>query len=146
MNSGTLTNGQSYSVTFPEPGDYKLICLYHQNHTAVIHVLDLSAQLPHEQAFYSAEAADMQRNLLSSADDMMDHDMRSSRPDVTAGTGSILATGGGSNTLSIVRFMHPDKIVCMSGTLWDGQMTIQSPRTRSHSGSSLRTPCPLQPT
>ena len=39
VNSGTLTNGQSYSVTFPEPGDYKLICLYHQNHTAVIHVL-----------------------------------------------------------------------------------------------------------
>jgi plastocyanin len=117
VNSGTLTNGQSYSVTFPEPGDYKLICLYHQNHTAVIHVLDLSAQLPHEQAFYSAQAADMQRNLLSSADNMMDHDMRSSRPDVTAGTGSILATGGGSNTLSIVRFMHPDKIVHVRETV-----------------------------
>jgi plastocyanin len=117
VNSGTLTNGQSYSVTFPEPGDYKLVCLYHQNHTAVIHVLDLSAQLPHEQAFYSAEAADMQRNLLSSGDDMMDHDMRSSRPDVTAGTGSILATGGGSNTLSIVRFMHPDKIVHVRDTV-----------------------------
>jgi len=117
VNSGTLTNGQSYSVTFPEPGDYKLVCLYHQNHTAVIHVLDLSAQLPHEQAFYSAEAADMQRNLLSSADNMMDHDMRSSRPDVTAGTGSILATGGGSNTLSIVRFMHPDKIVHVRETV-----------------------------
>lgn len=117
VNSGTLTNGQSYSVTFPEPGDYKLICLYHQNHTAVIHVLDLSAQLPHEQAFYSAEAADMQRNLLSSADNMMNHDMGSSRPGVTAGTGSILATGGGSNTLSIVRFMHPDKIVHVRDTV-----------------------------
>jgi plastocyanin len=117
VNSGTLTKGQSYAVTFPEPGDYKLVCLYHQNHTAVIHVLDLSAQLPHEQAFYSAEAADMQRNLLSSANNMMDHDMGSSRPDVTAGTGSILATGGGSNTLSIVRFMHPDKIVHVRDTV-----------------------------
>jgi len=79
VNSGPLTNGQSYSVTFPEPGNYKLVCLFHQNHTAVIHVLDVSAQLPHEQAFYSAEAADMQRDLLSSAGNMMVHDMGSSR-------------------------------------------------------------------
>jgi plastocyanin len=117
VNSGSLTKGQGYLVTFPEPGNYKLVCLYHQNHTAMIHVLDLSAQLPHEQAFYSAEAADMQRNLLSSADNMMNHDMGSSRPEVTAGTGSILATGGGSNTLSIVRFMHPDKIVHVRDTV-----------------------------
>jgi hypothetical protein len=34
INSGTLTNGQSYSVTFPELGNYQLVCLYHQNHTA----------------------------------------------------------------------------------------------------------------
>ncbi|MGB9415874.1 MAG: plastocyanin/azurin family copper-binding protein [Acidobacteriaceae bacterium] len=116
VNSGPLSKGQSYSMTFPEPGNYKLVCLYHQNHTAVIHVLDLSAQLPHEQAFYSAEAADMQRNLLSSADNMMDHDMGSS-PGVTAGTGAIVATGGGSDTLSIMRFMHPDKIVHVRETV-----------------------------
>src|ERR1700746_4061129 len=44
---------------YPTAGDYKLVCLFHQNHTAIIHVLDLSAELPHDQAFYSAEAADM---------------------------------------------------------------------------------------
>jgi plastocyanin len=116
VNSGPLTKGQDYSVTFPEPGDYKLVCLYHQNHTAVIHVLDLSAQLPHEQAFYSAEAAAVQKDLLSSAGQMMNHDMGSS-PGVTAGTGAIVATGGGSDTLSIMRFMHPDKIVHVRDTV-----------------------------
>lgn len=117
VNSGTLTKGQVYSVMFPTPGDYKLVCLYHQNHTAMIHVLDLSAELPHDQAFYSAEAADMEKDMLSSAGHMMDHEMGSSTGEVTAGTGSIVATGGGSETLSIMRFMHPDRIVHVGDTV-----------------------------
>jgi plastocyanin len=36
---------------------------------------------------------------------------------VTAGTGAIVATGGGSDTLSVVRFMHPDKIVHVGDTV-----------------------------
>lgn len=117
VNSGTLTKGQGYSVTFPTVGDYKLVCLYHQNHTAVIHVLDLSADLPHEHEFYRSEAADMERDMLSSAGHMMDHDMDDSKNDVTAGTGKIVATGGGSDTLSVMRFMHPDKVVHVGDTV-----------------------------
>ncbi len=117
VNSGTLTKRQEYSVTFPTAGDYKLVCLYHQNHTAVIHVLDLSAKLPHDQAFYSDEASDMERDMLSSAGNMMDHDMDSSKDEVTAGTGTIVATGGGSETLSVMRFMHPNKVVHVGDTV-----------------------------
>ncbi len=117
VNSGTLTKGQGYSVTFPTAGDYKLVCLYHQNHTAMIHVLDLSAELPHDQWFYRAEAEDMENDMLSSAGHMMDHDMDSSRDEVTAGTGVITATGGGSDTLSVMRFMHPDKVVHVGETV-----------------------------
>jgi plastocyanin len=117
LNSGTLSKGQEYSVTFPTAGDYKLVCLYHQNHTAMIHVLDPSAQLPHDQEFYKDEAAEMQKEMLSSADHIMDHDMDSSADGVTAGAGSIIATGGGSDTLSVVRFMHPDKIVHVGDTV-----------------------------
>jgi plastocyanin len=117
VNSGTLTKGQGYSVTFPTAGDYKLVCLYHQNHTAVIHVLDLSAELPHDQAFYSDEASEMEKDMLSSAGHMMDHDMDSSKDEVTAGTGTITATGGGSDTLSVMRFMHPDKVVHVGETV-----------------------------
>ena len=117
VNSGTLTKGQAYTVTFPTAGDYKLVCLYHQNHTAVIHVLDLSADLPHNREFYRAEAADMEKDMLSSTGRMMDHDMGGSRDDVTAGTGKIVATGGGSETLSVMRFMHPDKVVHVGDTV-----------------------------
>ncbi len=117
VNSGTLTKGQGYSVTFPTAGDYKLVCLYHQNHTAMIHVLDLSAELPHDRWFYRAEAEDMEKDMLSSAGHMMDHDMDSSRDEVTAGTGAITATGGGSDTLSVMRFMHPDKVVHVGETV-----------------------------
>ncbi len=83
----------------------------------MIHVLDLSAELPHDQAFYSAEAADMEKDMLSSAGHMMDHEMDSARDDVTAGTGTITATGGGSDTLSVMRFMHPDKVVHVGDTV-----------------------------
>ena len=117
VNSGTLINGQGYSVAFPTAGDYKLVCLYHQNMTAMIHVLDPSAELPHDQSFYRAEAADMQEDMLSSAGHMMDHGMDSSTDDVTAGTGVIVATGGGSDTLSVMRFMHPDKVVHVGETV-----------------------------
>jgi plastocyanin len=117
VNSGTLTKGQGYSITFPTAGNYKLVCLYHQNHTAMVHVLDLSARLPHDQQFYKDEAADMQKEMLSSADQMVNHDMNSSSDKVTAGTGTITATGGGSDSLSVVRFMHPDKIVRVGDTV-----------------------------
>jgi plastocyanin len=102
---------------FPTAGEYKLVCLYHQNHTAVIHVLDPSVELPHDRAFYRAEGADMAMDMLSSAGHMMDHDMDSSRDEVTAGTGAITATGGGSDTLSVMRFMHPDKVVHVGETV-----------------------------
>lgn len=117
VNSGPLTNGQGYLVTFPEAGNYKLVCLYHQNMTAMVHVLNDSAQLPHDQAFYSAEAADMRKDLLSSAGHMMDHEMSSKPMDVTAGAGEIVANGGGSSTLSVMRFEHPDKVVHVGDTV-----------------------------
>lgn len=117
LNSGPLTKGQGYSVTFPTTGNYKLVCLFHQNHTAIIHVLELSAKLPHDQAFYSAEAADVEKDMLSSAGHLIDHETNSSTDDVTAGAGAITATGGGSETLSVMRFMHPDKVVHVGETV-----------------------------
>ncbi len=142
VNSGTLTKGQGYSVAFPTAGEYKLVCLYHQNHTAVIHVLDLSADLPHEHEFYRSEAADMERDMLSSAGHMMDHDMDDSKDDVTAGTGKIVATGGGSDTLSVMRFMHPDKVVHVGDTVeWTNDDPI-TPHTITFGAEPMGDPMP----
>ena len=117
VNSGVLANGQGYSVTFPKPGNYKLVCLIHANMTSVVHVLDSSLPLPHYQDFYDDQAADAKKALSSSTEHAMHHDDDSSPLGVTAGVGEIAATGGGSNTLSVMRFMHQDKVVHVGETV-----------------------------
>jgi plastocyanin len=65
VNSGIIGKGpvdlgpviQTYAVSFPSTGNFKLVCLVHADMTGTIHVLDPAAQLPHDQAFYDAEAA-----------------------------------------------------------------------------------------
>jgi plastocyanin len=117
VNSGVLANGQGFSVTFPKPGNYKLVCLVHANMTSVVHVLDSSLSLPHYQDFYDDQAADAKKALSSSTEHAMHHDDDSSPLGVTAGVGEIAATGGGSNTLSVMRFMHQDKVVHVGETV-----------------------------
>ena len=39
----------TFTVTFPNAGKFKLVCLVHENMTGVVHVLDADAQLPHNQ-------------------------------------------------------------------------------------------------
>src|ERR1700687_2684377 len=99
VNSGLSFNGQNYVVLFPAAGNFKLVCLLHANMTAMIHVLDPSQPLPHDQAFYDEEAVRERRDLLSVAEHEMDHAQSHSFPTgVTAGAGAIVATAGGSQT------------------------------------------------
>jgi plastocyanin len=117
VNSGVLANGQGYSVTFPKPGNYKLVCLVHANMTSVVHVLDWSVPLPHYQDFYDDLAADAKKGLASSSEHAMHPEDDSSALSVSAGKGEIVATGGGSNTVSVMRFMHPDEVVHVGETV-----------------------------
>jgi len=39
VNSGVLVSGQTYTVTFPTPGNFKLVCLVHIRMTGAVHVL-----------------------------------------------------------------------------------------------------------
>lgn len=112
VNAGILVSGQTFTVTFPTPGNYRLACLVHQNMTAVVHVLDLSEPLPHDQDFYDEEAARERSALLSDRDRKGDSESSHSHGnEVTAGVGEIVATGGGSQTLSVVRFMRPTTVI-----------------------------------
>src|SRR6266436_4792364 len=82
-----MVKGQTFTVIFPVAGNFKLVCLVHENMDGRIHVLDLSEPLPHDQAFYN-EQADSQRNeLLSDArnDAHGAHALPNSRQGVTAG-------------------------------------------------------------
>src|SRR5207237_679866 len=111
VNSGILTSadGQTYTVVFPTTGNFKLVCLAHPNMTATIHVMPLSTPLPHDQAFYDKQAGWQRANLLSDAMASA-HDHPGSNH-VTAGVGHIMGNGGGTQTVSVMRFMDATKVI-----------------------------------
>ena len=113
VNSGTLIGGQTYTVQFPAAGNFKLVCLVHTDMTGVVHVLNLAEPLPHDQAFLNRQAQDNRSDLLSDASRLQGRGTetaeRTSKNEVTAGISEIVATGGGVQTSSVMRFMR-DKI------------------------------------
>jgi plastocyanin len=119
VNSGVLIDGPTYTVTFPQLGNYKLVCLVHLNMTGVVHVLDPSATLPHDQAFYDREAWAERWALLSDAWALEARGeaiaQSISDTEVTAGIADVVATtGGGVHDSSVMRFLR-DRIVVHVG-------------------------------
>ena len=104
--SGLLFQGDKFTVVFPVAGNFKLVCLVHSDMTGTIHVLDSSQSLPHDQAFYDRETQRESVDLLrvEVARVMNHHHLENS---VTAGHGETVATGGGSDSLSVMRFSDP---------------------------------------
>ncbi len=109
VTTPALVKGSAFTVMFPSAGNFKLVCLVHANMTAVVHVLDLSQPLPHNQEFYDEQAEERAEALLSDTDHDGDHD--SDHAGVTAGIGEISATAGGSETLSVMRFKHDTTVI-----------------------------------
>jgi plastocyanin len=120
VNSGRIAVvGVLYTVTFPKAGNYRLVCLVHTNMTGIVHVLDSSLPLPHDQDFYNAQAADQQRDLLSDhdrglarhftedADDSDEATTHAHNHIVVTGTGELVSTPGGIQSASLMRFMRP---------------------------------------
>ena len=114
-------------MTFPKQGNYKVVCLVHENMTGVVHVLDPLAHLPFDQDDYNEQAADQRHDMLSDDDRGDDHDghrghheardERHDGHDVVAGSGEVTANGGGSQTLSIMRFDHDTITIRRGGTV-----------------------------
>jgi len=114
-----MVKGQTFTVAFPQPGNYKFDCLVHNTMTGAIHVLGASEALPHTQAFYDDQAAAQRKALLSDTDQKMqmaahdgDHDGDDSfsvqvihKKHVTAGIGEMTSNAGGTQQLAIVRFL-----------------------------------------
>ena len=108
VSTPPLVEGATFTVTFPSPGNYKLVCLVHPDMTGVVHVLELSKPLPHAQNSYDEEAEAQVRALLSVADrdddEEADSAHHSSEHQVTVGGGEISTNSGGASTLSVMRF------------------------------------------
>lgn len=121
VSSPTLSQGQSFTVTFPVAGNYTLLCLVHSYMTGAIHVLPAAATLPHDQAFYNQQAAAEATALLSDSDHAhQGHGASSSAGmdtmfntrilpgpnSVVAGIGEMNSTAGGFQSLAVMRFLN----------------------------------------
>lgn len=117
VTTPTMFQGQTFTVTFPVRGNFKLVCLVHRDMTAVVHVIDLSEPLPHDQAFYDEQSKREREKLLSDANLGRDHDANdahhghSSKHQVIAGKGAISATPGGLENVVAMRFMSHETVI-----------------------------------
>ena len=121
VTSPELVDGQTYTVMFPKTGNFKLVCLVHNNMTGTVHVLAPSEPLPHNQAFYDDQARKRQTELLSDGDGLEGQAtstaQQSSADAVSAGIGEIVATAGGSDTVSVMRFRQDSIVVRVGETV-----------------------------
>jgi plastocyanin len=121
VTSVELVNGDTYTVQFPTAGNFKLVCLVHNNMTGAVHVLAPSEPLPHNQDFYEDQAQKEHSELLADGNRLEGRGTaiaRQNGPDaVTLGIGEIVATGGGEHTVSVNRFLQDTIVVRVGDTV-----------------------------
>jgi plastocyanin len=118
VSSSVLTGGaapSTFTVTFPNPGNYKFICLIHTNMNGTVHVLSKVSALPYIQSEYDKQARDQAEDILKDFDNPSEEvkDFPRSQNEVLM-TGEVAATGGGRQYLAIVRFF-PETIYIHKG-------------------------------
>ena len=120
VNSGLIkTPGTTYTVTFSNTGNYVVVCLLHANQSGTIHVLAASQPIPHDQEFYDRQARVEERDLLYDRDGGLGAKLREDAPRdsddgnphaqhgmhiVVMGAGELVATPGGAQSVSKMRF------------------------------------------
>ncbi len=111
VNTGPVVTPHTYTVFFPTAGNFKVACLVHANMDGVVHVLPLSEELPHDQDFYDQQAADQRSVLLAEKKPNLDPQLSAQNNEVISGTGEIVATAGGSQSVSVNRFLHDETVI-----------------------------------
>jgi plastocyanin len=106
ITTGILSKGEKFTVVFPATGNFKLVCLIHADMTGIVHVLAPSQPLPHDQEFYD-RLAQTESSALLADPDAAKPKQQHSRNGVAVGGGEVVATGAGSDTLSVMRFNDP---------------------------------------
>jgi len=126
VTSPLLFKDAKITVSFPVAGNFKLVCLLHSDMTGIVHVLDPSQTLPHDQEFYDRLAQTEARALLDDRDTTKPKHLHS-KNGVTVGGGEVVATGGGTDTLSVMRFSDPVITVHSGDTLeWTNEDSTTS--------------------
>jgi plastocyanin len=108
---------ETFTVEFTNPGEYKFVCLIHTDMTGTVHVLTNSlpagpfyaATLPYSRLDYTRKARDEADDILNDNDADADKHRKESddsrNNEVIAGTGEIVATGGGLQYRAVMRFL-----------------------------------------
>src|ERR1700736_2921271 len=116
-DTGPPTSARTYSVTFPAAGNFKFVCLIHADMTGVVHVLNLSETLPHDQDFYDRQGQSEKALILGDASRLEgrgtpgDNGGAQSN-DVAVGIGEVVTTtGAGLQTASLMRFLRGTIVV-----------------------------------
>jgi len=121
VTSAPSPPGQTYTVNFPSEGNFKLVCLVHTRMTGAIHVLPLSGTLPYTQADYDLQAQREGNRLLRDALGLQNRGngdaQQASGLSVMAGASAILANGGGSQTIAVMRFLSQFTVVHVGDTV-----------------------------
>ena len=115
------TTAPTYSVQFPSAGNFKFVCLAHADMTGLVHVLDLSENLPHDQDFYDQQAEKDRVLLLADASRLRSRGTYrdgAHSSGMAAGVGEIVTmTGAGSQTASLMRFGRGTIVVGVGDTV-----------------------------
>ena len=106
-SSGALNDGATFKVTFPtgSAGDYKFVCLIHTDMTGTVHVRAKGTAYPYSKVEYTKKALDEAEDVLNDGDDQREEVRDDNYTDEIAGTGEIVATGGGTQYRAVVRFL-----------------------------------------
>jgi plastocyanin len=122
-NTKSTENAPTYSVTFPAAGNFKFVDLLHADMSGVVHVLNLSETLPHDQDFYDRQAQGEQALLLGDTSRLEgrgtpgDNGGAQSN-DVAVGIGEVVTTtGAGLQTASLMRFVRGTIVVRVGDTV-----------------------------
>ncbi len=125
QNTDSTAGAPTYSVYFPAAGNFKFACLAHADMTGVVHVLNPSETLPHDQNFYDRQGQSERTLLLADASHLQgeatpghgDED-RAQSSDVAAGIGEVVTmTGAGAQPASLMRFLRDTIIVRVGDTV-----------------------------
>lgn len=113
-NSGLLTEGGTYTLTFTQPGTYSFVCLVHSTMSGTLHVKPAGAPYPYSQASYDTQAQKQGARLLAEGQRVAASGLqaaaRAGRGQVTAGAGELLPETG----VAVLRF-QPEQIVIKVG-------------------------------
>src|SRR5262252_2753194 len=143
VTSAVLFKGSQLRVAFPVAGNFKLVCLIHSDMTGIVHVLDPSQPLPHDQEFYDRLPQEEATALLAD-EDASKSKHQHSQNSVTVGGGEVITMDAGTDTLSVMRFSDPVITVHAGDTVeWTNEDSITAHTVTF--GTEPQNPAPPSP-